>query len=96
MLPHCRARDIQVLVYGPLAHGMLTGTLTTDTTFAADGWRDTSSVSPAIPTGAIWRRLLRDCLGGHPALCRGQAWGARAGGQCGGQPTASKTAVGSR
>ncbi|MFG1783852.1 aldo/keto reductase [Rhodococcus oryzae] len=54
LLPHCRAHDIGVLVYGPLAHGLLTGTLTTDTTFAADDWRGTSSVF----TGDTFRRNL--------------------------------------
>ncbi|MFC0452373.1 aldo/keto reductase [Rhodococcus jostii] len=54
LLPHCRARDIGVLVYGPLAHGLLTGTLTTDTTFAADDWRGASSVF----TGDTYRRNL--------------------------------------
>jgi aryl-alcohol dehydrogenase-like predicted oxidoreductase len=43
-LPYCRAHDIGVLVYGPLAHGLLTGTLSTRTAFAADDWRNTSGV----------------------------------------------------
>jgi aryl-alcohol dehydrogenase-like predicted oxidoreductase len=43
-LPYTRANDIGVLVYGPLAHGLLTGTLTEDTTFAADDWRGRSPV----------------------------------------------------
>jgi aryl-alcohol dehydrogenase-like predicted oxidoreductase len=43
-LPYCRAHDIGVLVYGPLAHGLLTGTLSTRTAFAADDWRSTSGV----------------------------------------------------
>jgi aryl-alcohol dehydrogenase-like predicted oxidoreductase len=38
-LPYTRANDIGVLVYGPLAHGLLTGTLTEGTRFAADDWR---------------------------------------------------------
>lgn len=54
LLPYCRARDIGVLVYGPLAHGMLTGTLTVDTTFAADDWRSTSGVF----TGDAYQRNL--------------------------------------
>ena len=33
-----------MLVYGPLAHGLLTGTLNTNTVFAADDWRSTSEV----------------------------------------------------
>jgi aryl-alcohol dehydrogenase-like predicted oxidoreductase len=43
-LPYTRAHDIGVLVYGPLAHGLLTGTLTEDTTFAAADWRGHSPV----------------------------------------------------
>jgi aryl-alcohol dehydrogenase-like predicted oxidoreductase len=39
VLPYCREHDIGVLVYGPLAHGMLTGALDEDTTFAPDDWR---------------------------------------------------------
>nr|WP_237735306.1 aldo/keto reductase [Rhodococcus sp. JVH1] len=54
LLPYCRARDIGVLVYGPLAHGLLTGTLTADATFAADDWRGASSVF----TGDTYRRNL--------------------------------------
>ncbi|MFD7042957.1 aldo/keto reductase, partial [Rhodococcus jostii] len=54
LLPYCRARDIGVLVYGPLAHGLLTGTLTPHTTFAADDWRGASSVF----TGDTYRRNL--------------------------------------
>jgi aryl-alcohol dehydrogenase-like predicted oxidoreductase len=43
-LPYTRAHDIGVLVYGPLAHGLLTGTLTEDTAFAAADWRGHSPV----------------------------------------------------
>jgi len=44
VLPYCRSHDIGVLVYGPLAHGLLTGTLTANTEFAHDDWRSKSSV----------------------------------------------------
>ncbi|MFD9667876.1 aldo/keto reductase [Rhodococcus sp. NPDC059968] len=54
LLPACRAHDIGVLVYGPLAHGLLTGTLTAHTVFAADDWRGTSNVF----TGDTYRRNL--------------------------------------
>lgn len=54
LLPYCVAEDIGVLVYGPLAHGLLTGTLTEDTTFAADDWRSGSDVF----TGAAFRLNL--------------------------------------
>jgi aryl-alcohol dehydrogenase-like predicted oxidoreductase len=39
VLPYARERDIGVLVYGPLAHGLLTGAMDVDMTFAADDWR---------------------------------------------------------
>lgn len=54
LLPYCRAHHIGVLVYGPLAHGLLTGTLTTDTRFTGDDWRGTSTVF----TGDAYRRNL--------------------------------------
>ena len=44
VLPYTRRHDIGVLVYGPLAHGLLTGTMTENTTFAADDWRATNPV----------------------------------------------------
>src|SRR5207244_13175019 len=39
ILPYAAKNDIGVLVYGPLAHGLLSGTMTPPTTFAADDWR---------------------------------------------------------
>ena len=39
ILPYCHAHDIGVLVYGPLAHGLLTGALDERTTFAQGDWR---------------------------------------------------------
>jgi aryl-alcohol dehydrogenase-like predicted oxidoreductase len=42
VLPYARAHDVGVLVYGPLAHGLLTGTMTEDTAFDRDDWRATS------------------------------------------------------
>ena len=44
VLPYTRAHDIGVLVYGPLAHGLLTGTMNENTTFATDDWRAGSPV----------------------------------------------------
>jgi aryl-alcohol dehydrogenase-like predicted oxidoreductase len=44
VLPYSRRRDIGVLVHGPLAHGLLTGTMTEATTFSRDDWRATSAV----------------------------------------------------
>jgi hypothetical protein len=54
ILPYCRRHDVGVLVYGPLAHGLLTGTLNAHTAFADDDWRRTSSVF----TGDTYRRNL--------------------------------------
>ena len=39
VLPYCLRHDVGVLVYGPLAHGLLTGALNEDTTFDPDDWR---------------------------------------------------------
>jgi aryl-alcohol dehydrogenase-like predicted oxidoreductase len=39
ILPYCAAHDIGVLVYGPLAHGLLTGALDERTEFAPADWR---------------------------------------------------------
>ena len=54
LLPYCHEHDIGVLVYGPLAHGLLTGTLAGDTSFAADDWRSGSDAF----TGDAYRRNL--------------------------------------
>jgi aryl-alcohol dehydrogenase-like predicted oxidoreductase len=54
VLPYCRAHDIGVLVYGPLAHGLLAGAMRTSTLFAADDWRSKSSDF----TGESFRRNL--------------------------------------
>ena len=44
LLPYALERDIGVLVYGPLAHGLLTGALREDTEFAPDDWRSKSEL----------------------------------------------------
>ena len=44
VLPYTVAHDIGVLVYGPLAHGLLSGRLTPDTEFDPDDWRSKSPV----------------------------------------------------
>jgi len=54
VLPYCRSHDIGVLVYGPLAHGLLTGAMRPSTEFAVDDWRSTS---PDF-TGDTFRRNL--------------------------------------
>jgi aryl-alcohol dehydrogenase-like predicted oxidoreductase len=43
VLPYAARNDIGVLVYGPLAHGLLSGTMTPQMTFAADDWRGSST-----------------------------------------------------
>lgn len=55
ILPFTRAQDIGVLVYGPLAHGLLTGALRPDTKFASGDWRAKSDVFK----GEEYRRNLR-------------------------------------
>jgi aryl-alcohol dehydrogenase-like predicted oxidoreductase len=54
ILPYTAEHDIGVLVYGPLAHGLLSGRMTPSTTFAADDWR---SKSPDF-TGETFQRNL--------------------------------------
>jgi aryl-alcohol dehydrogenase-like predicted oxidoreductase len=39
LLPYAREHNIGVLVYGPLAHGLLTGAMSPDTEFSDDDWR---------------------------------------------------------
>jgi aryl-alcohol dehydrogenase-like predicted oxidoreductase len=55
ILPHARAHDVGVLVYGPLAHGLLGGGLTPESRFAPDDWRSKSDLFQ----GEIFRRNLR-------------------------------------
>jgi aryl-alcohol dehydrogenase-like predicted oxidoreductase len=55
ILPYAGSHDIGVLVYGPLGHGLLSGALSEQTTFAADDWRSHSSVFQ----GEAYRRNLR-------------------------------------
>jgi aryl-alcohol dehydrogenase-like predicted oxidoreductase len=44
VLPYTATNDIGVLVYGPLAHGLLSGHLGPDTKFDPEDWRSTSPV----------------------------------------------------
>ncbi len=44
VLPYCREHDIGVLVYGPLAHGLLSGAIDENTTFPEDDWRGQSDL----------------------------------------------------
>ena len=43
ILPYAERNDIGVLVYGPLAHGLLSGTMTPRTTFPPGDWRGSSA-----------------------------------------------------
>ena len=54
ILPFAREHGIGVLVYGPLAHGLLSGRMTEDTSFAADDWRSKSDLF----AGEAFRRNL--------------------------------------
>ena len=54
ILPFAREHGIGVLVYGPLAHGLLSGRMTEDTSFAADDWRSHSDLF----VGDAFRRNL--------------------------------------
>jgi len=54
ILPYTAAHDIGVLVYGPLAHGLLSGRMTMEMKFAADDWRSHS----ADFTGTSFRQNL--------------------------------------
>jgi aryl-alcohol dehydrogenase-like predicted oxidoreductase len=55
VLPYAREHDIGVLVYGPLAHGLLTGAMNAETSFPAEDWR---SRSPLF-SGEAFQRNLR-------------------------------------
>jgi aryl-alcohol dehydrogenase-like predicted oxidoreductase len=56
VLPYARTHDIGVLVYGPLAHGLLTGTMDEATTFTPDDWR---SANPSFQGETFHRNLYR-------------------------------------
>jgi hypothetical protein len=49
VLPYASEHDLGVLVYGPLAHGLLTGAIDRDTTFADDDWRSGSPMFSGEP-----------------------------------------------
>ena len=55
ILPYAQAHDIGVLAYGPLAHGLLSGTMTAGTRFAAGDWRASSDLF----RGEAYQRNLR-------------------------------------
>ena len=49
ILPFAAEHDIGVLVYGPMAHGLLGGRMTETTTFAPDDWRSKSDLFRGEP-----------------------------------------------
>ena len=55
ILPYAVEHGIGVLVYGPMAHGLLTGRMTEATTFGPGDWRSTSDLFQ----GDAFRRNLR-------------------------------------
>lgn len=59
LFPYCRDHDIGVLVYGALAHGLLTGAITSDSSLAADDWRARSGIF----TGEDFARNLKVVAG---------------------------------
>jgi len=69
ILPYAQAHDIGVLVYGPLAHGMLTGGLAVGHQFAEDDWRSQSTdfqgdaLTRNLGVVAALERLATDELG---------------------------------
>jgi aryl-alcohol dehydrogenase-like predicted oxidoreductase len=54
VLPFCAEHDIGVLVYGPLAHGLLTGVIDAETTFDPGDWR---AASPMFRGEALRRNV---------------------------------------
>jgi len=73
VLPYTSTHDIGVLVYGPLAHGLLSGTMDEGTTFARDDWRSTNpsfhgdTFRHNLETVRDLRRFAADELGGTVA-----------------------------
>ena len=45
ILPYTAEHDIGVLIYGPLAHGLLSGRMRPSTMFAADDWPKPSAAT---------------------------------------------------
>lgn len=69
ILPYARAHDIGVLVYGPLAHGLLSGHLRAGTRFSQGDWRSHSrdfrgdALARNLSVVAELERLARNELG---------------------------------
>jgi aryl-alcohol dehydrogenase-like predicted oxidoreductase len=60
VLPYCAEHDIGVLVYGPLAHGLLSGAMRPDAVFARDDWRRHSGLfqGPTLQRNLVTVRAL--------------------------------------
>jgi aryl-alcohol dehydrogenase-like predicted oxidoreductase len=78
VLPYCLEQGIGVLVYGPLAHGLLSVRMTVDQRFAPGDWRGSS---PMFQGDAFTANLaVVERLGefakrrGHPAAHLAIAW----------------------
>src|SRR6266511_4309754 len=69
VLPYTAEHDIGVLIYGPLAHGLLAGRMTPSTTFEPDDWR---SKSPDF-SGETFRRNRPPADRGDLRGCRARA-----------------------
>jgi len=65
LLPYAQAHHIGVLAYGPLAHGLLGGTITEATTFGADDWRSQARRSPGPGSSTICKSSRR-CAASPP------------------------------
>jgi len=61
-LPWCRAHDVGVLAYGPLAHGLFTGKMSEQTSFGPNDWRGQSEffADDAWPERVAVARELAD------------------------------------
>jgi aryl-alcohol dehydrogenase-like predicted oxidoreductase len=70
VLPYAREHDIGVLVYGPLAHGLLTGAMDSETRFARDDWRGKS----ALFSGETFQRNLQT-VSELERFARERGWG---------------------
>jgi aryl-alcohol dehydrogenase-like predicted oxidoreductase len=65
-LAWCRDNGVGVIAYGPLAHGLLTGKMSAETTFAAGDWRAESEffADDAFPERIAVARELDDLARG--------------------------------
>ncbi len=54
LLPYCAKNNIGVVIYGPMAHGLLAGRINKNTTFAEDDWR---AASPMFTSEGLARNV---------------------------------------